>query len=114
MLFQFTSNIVSGINVISLKGDLIDKPQANEMLSEIEKKISSSSNQFILDMCELKYINSSGLGVLISILTKVRKAGGEVLIAGVTKKVNELLIITKLNGVFNVSENVEDAIKKLK
>lgn len=114
MLFQFNSNIVSGINVISLKGELIDKMQANEMLTEIEKYITSSSNQFILDMSELKYLNSSGLGILISILTKVRKAGGEVLIAGVTKKVNELLIITKLNGVFNVCENVEDAIKKLK
>ena len=57
-------------------------------------------------------MNSSGLNVMINVLTKSRKAGGEVAIANVTKKIKELLIITKLNSFFNVSESIDEAFAK--
>jgi anti-sigma B factor antagonist len=64
-------------------------------------------------MGRLKYINSSGLTVLINTLTKARKTGGEVMIANVSTKVSELLLITKLNTVFTVTPTVDEALKKI-
>ena len=51
--------------------------------------------------------------MLIKILTKSRKSGGDVAIVNVSQRITELLVITKLNGVFNVCENVETAVTKL-
>ena len=114
MTFEFNHTKKDGIDAYSLKGELIDKNQSTELLQEIEAAISKNDNKILLNLEELKYINSSGLSVLISVLTKARKSGGEVAICGVNKKINELLVITKLNSVFNVRTSVEEAIAVLK
>lgn len=100
-------------NVISLVGDLIDKHHASQMVSEIEAMIESGNNKIIFDLGQLKHMNSDGLTVLINTLTKARKNGGEVIIANVSKKINELLLITKLNTVFTVAGTVEESLKKI-
>ncbi len=114
MTFEFNRTKKDGIDSYSLKGELIDKNQSTELLQEIEAAISKNDNKILLNLEELKYINSSGLSVLISVLTKARKSGGEVAICGVNKKINELLVITKLNSVFNVRTSMEEAIALLK
>ena len=58
-------------------------------------------------------MNSSGLNVLIQLLTKTRNNGGESVIFNVNKKITELLIITKLNTLFKIAETEEEAIKML-
>lgn len=114
MTFDYKIEKKSGINVFLLKGELIDKALASGMLVEIDNLIENKENKLILNLSELKYINSSGLNILINILTKSRKSGGEVVITNVSKKVNELLLMTKLNTVFIVTDSVEDAVAKLK
>jgi anti-sigma B factor antagonist len=64
-------------------------------------------------MSNVRYLNSSGLNSLISLLTKARKSGGEVMIANVSPKVKDLLIITRLNTVFTVTDSVQEAQEKL-
>jgi len=56
-------------------------------------------------------MNSSGLGMLIGGLTTVKKAEGRLILAGVTEKIESLLIITKLITIFETSDNVDDAVK---
>ena len=113
MIFNYKNEKNGSINVFTLSGELIDKNQASAMMNEIQELIVRNENRFILDLSELKYINSSGLSLLINILTKARKSGGDVSVTNVTKKVNELLVITKLNSVFNVTDSMEKAIEKL-
>ena len=100
-------------NVISLIGDLIDRKHAEQMVIDIDAMIAAQNNKIVFDLGRLKYINSSGLTVLINALTKARKSGGEAMIANVSKKVNELLVITKLNTVFTVTDTIEEALKKI-
>lgn len=114
MQFTYKTEVNLGISLISLHGELIDKNQANDMVGEIDKLLSAGKNKFVLDLGDLKYINSSGLNVLINLLTKARKMDGEVIICNVSKKVRELLVITKLNTVFTVTDTPEKAISKLK
>jgi anti-sigma B factor antagonist len=114
MVFNYTLRKEFNVNIVSLSGELIDKNQSTELTEEIDGLIANGELKYVFDLSELKYINSSGLNVLIHVLTKARKAGGEAVVANVSKKVNELLIITKLNTVFTVTNTVEIALSKLK
>ena len=114
MVFEYKTSTENDVNVVTLTGELIDKNQANALVEEIDGMIEDGEKKFVFDLSDLKYINSSGLNVLIHVLTKARKAGGEAIVANVSKKVNELLIITKLNTVFTVTDSVEIALSKLK
>lgn len=113
MIFDYKSSVKNGINMYQLSGELIDRNQALQLLSEIDNVTSKDENKILLDLAGLKYINSSGLNIFINILTKTRKSGGDVAICCVNKKITELLVITKLNSVFNVCESPADAVKVL-
>lgn len=114
MVFGYKASTVSGFPVFTLMGELIDRGQAKELTEEIDKHISEGRVKFVFDLEKLKYINSSGLGVIITLFTRARKNEGEIVICCVNKKVKELLLITKLNSVFTVTKTVESAISKLK
>ncbi|MCB0494437.1 MAG: STAS domain-containing protein, partial [Cyclobacteriaceae bacterium] len=60
------------------------------------------------------HINSSGLGVLITLLTKARKVGGEVVLANPSAYIKNLLLITKLNTIFKIHPNQEKALEAYK
>lgn len=102
------------VTIVSLHGELIDRNQGKALLGEIDTMVANRQLKYVFDLKDLKYINSSGLSVLINILTKVRTLGGEVIISTVSAKVNELLIITKLHTIFTVTDSIEKAIAKLK
>jgi anti-sigma B factor antagonist len=114
MTFSYRIEKELGINILYLSGELIDRGQAAELSAAIDELILEHQVKLVFDLKELKYINSSGLNVLINVLSRIRKSGGEVVITNVSKRVNELLIITKLNTVFTVTETLEKAISKLK
>jgi anti-sigma B factor antagonist len=113
MVFGHKTSTVSGIPVIQLMGELIDRGQAKELIDEIDRDIAAGQTKFVFQMEKLKYINSSGLGIIIMLLTRARKNGGEIVICCVNEKVKELLVITKLNTVFTVTKSVDSAISKL-
>lgn len=113
MLFHYQISEEQACQVINLGGELIDKNQASEMIKAIDALLESGSTKFIVDLAELKYMNSSGLNILIQLLTKARNKGGEAVICNVSKKVNELLLITKLNTLFKVVDTKADAISQL-
>jgi anti-sigma B factor antagonist len=109
MEFNYTIENKDGIMLVSLQGELIEKFQAQKLTEELEVQISGGSNKIIINLNELKYLNSVGLNVLISILSKCRTSGGEVIVSNLSKKVKDLFLITKLNSVFTVTENLEEA-----
>lgn len=113
MVFFHSIKKQGQIHIIEMKGDLIEAGQAITLMQEVDEIILNNNIRFIIDLGAIKYLNSSGLTILIRILTKARKAGGEAIIASVGKRVKELLVITKLNTVFTVAETVEDGVAKL-
>ena len=113
MNFEYTKEKIDKVIVVHMKGDLIDKNQSAAFVTDFEAMVATGDNKFVLDMAGLVYMNSSGLNVIINVLTKSRKAGGDVAIANVTPKVKQLLVITKLSSIFNLSETIADAVKIL-
>ena len=86
MIFSYKSSKQGTINNFHFYGELIDRGQAASLLDEIEEGIEKNENKILLNLADLKYLNSSGLNVIINILTKARKSGGDVAICNVNKK----------------------------
>jgi anti-sigma B factor antagonist len=109
---EFSYNILPNgeLVVIELSGRLMEKEQALELLKTIDERIKAGNNKIVLSMKSLEYMNSSGLNILVNILTKARSASGEVVVSDVSPKINELFIITKLNTLFTVWKTREEAI----
>jgi anti-sigma B factor antagonist len=98
------------VQVLSLKGTLLADVQTREILQSASELIQDGDVLFVVDLKDLKFINSSGLGMLLTLLTKCRKAGGEVVLANVPEQVNNLLVITKLVSIFKTANSVSEAI----
>lgn len=114
MLFDYTIKEELGICIITMRGDLVDRNQAAGMIASFDELIAEKKLKYVFDLEHLKYMNSTGLNVLINLFTRTRKEGGDVVIANVNKKITELLIITKLTSLFNITNSTEKAIARLK
>jgi anti-sigma B factor antagonist len=112
MNFEYSLHQKDGVNIIAIKGNLIEKNQAEKLLEEVNDQVLDGYTRFVIDMSGFKYMNSTGLNVLVHILTKARKAGGEAVICCMPDKIKELLVITKLNSVFGSADSLGDAINQ--
>lgn len=109
MSFAYHINKENNLLVVSLQGNLIGKEQTIGFFEELENEINEGAENIIIDLAEMQYLNSTGLSIFIRILTMVRNNGGDVVVVNVPEKINKLLVITKLNSVFNIKDNVENA-----
>lgn len=100
--------------VIRLKGDLIGEDNGLSILEAVNNSILEKTLKCIIDISDLRYINSSGIGVLITILTKFRNKGGEVYLLKPSESVQKLLVITKLNAIFQIIQTEEEALSLAK
>lgn len=107
---KFNSEIKKEVLIIRLEGDLIGENDGTTLLAKATDAIQEKVLKCVIDISKLRYINSSGIGVLITILTKFRNKGGEVFLLNPSESVQKLLVITKLNAIFQVAKTVEEAL----
>lgn len=113
MSFSFNISKENGFIHVRLEGNLINKQQVEGLVAELDFYYNEGINKIIIDLSDMQYMNSTGLSILINIFTKTRSKGGEVILINIPDKINKLLIITKLNSIFNIENSVEDAKKIL-
>ena len=111
MALTFTFEQKQNITIFYLEGEIIEKSQANDLIIKIEELLELNKNKIIFNLKALKYINSIGLSVIISLFTKCRNSNGELILAEESNKVKELIVVTKLNSIFTVKKSTEEAIK---
>ena len=111
MTMKSNSRRVDGVTIMDLsgritlgEGSVMLRDQIRELLGKGEKKI-------LLNLGDVTYIDSSGIGELVSAFTTVRNQGGELKLLNLTKKVHDLLQITKLYTVFDVKDDEASAIR---
>jgi anti-sigma B factor antagonist len=80
-----------------------------QILDELKEWIANDHVNFIIDLANLSAINSTGLNVLVSVLTQARNAGGDVVLANLPEHLSKLLVITKLNSIFTICRSIEEA-----
>jgi anti-sigma B factor antagonist len=105
-----SSRKVDGVTIVDLSGR-ITLGEGSVVLRDTVKDISSKGDKkILLNLGDVTYIDSSGIGELVSAFTSVRNAGGELKLLNLTKKVHDLLQITKLYTVFDISDDEASAI----
>lgn len=107
----FEKEVRNNILIIRLSGDLIGEDNGVSILEIANSAIQDKVFTCIIDISGLRYINSSGIGVLITVLTKFRNKGGEVYLMKPSENVQKLLVITKLNAIFHIVQNEEEVLK---
>lgn len=98
---------------LHIQGDLIGDELGPKLVEIVTNAVNDKVKHFVIDLKEVRYISSSGIGVLITMLTKMRNSGGEVYLTSPSEHVQKLLIITKLNNIFKVFDSIEEAIEKI-
>ncbi|NVM02153.1 MAG: STAS domain-containing protein [Candidatus Helarchaeota archaeon] len=98
------------IAILQISGKLMGGPETQELHEHIKGLIADNINKVIIDLSKVKWMNSSGLGVLMASYTTIKNKGGDLKLANVTDKVNSLLMITQLITIFKTYDTVDRAI----
>lgn len=108
---KLTHREENGIVVIEPKGKIMGGPESTELHDLLHDLIEKGRKSVVIDLSRVDWMNSTGLGLLISGLTTLRKAEGDLKLAKVTDKIQSLLTITKLVTIFKSYDSVEEAVK---
>jgi anti-sigma B factor antagonist len=96
--------------VILVKGNLMGGPETLAVHEKVRELLGQKKIHLVIDLSGVAWINSSGLGMLMGCLTSIKNAGGELRITGVTEKVKNLFVITKLITLFDTHETIDEAV----
>jgi anti-sigma B factor antagonist len=102
---------VSGVTVLQLSGRITLGEESSQLRTKIKDVLGQGKTRLVLDLAEVTYIDSAGLGTLVAGFTSAQNQGANMKLANLTKRFDELLHITKLVTVFDVYKTVEDALK---
>lgn len=108
------SVVQDDILYVRLAGDLIGSPDSQQLLQIVNEHLGEAVLLCAIDLSNVRFINSTGIGVLVSILTKFRNQGGELVLINPSEHIRKLLLITKLNAIFTVVANDAEAAEQLK
>lgn len=107
---KLTDREQNGIVILSPKGKIMGGPDASLLQDKLYEFIEQNKKKVIVDLSEVDWMNSTGLGILISSYTTLRNNDGMLKLANVTDKIQSLLTITKLVTVFEAFNSVDEAI----
>jgi len=107
---KFDDQLVSDIVVLDISGKIMGGDETTMFHGKIHEYISQNKKNFIVDLAKVDWMNSVGLGMLISALTTVKNAGGRLVLANITK-IESILTITRLISVFEHFDSRVEAQK---
>jgi anti-sigma B factor antagonist len=103
------SSAGTGVTVVRVEGQLI-VGNRQELKALIQEALEAGNRKFLIDCSETGYIDSSGLGALVTVSKKIRENGGELRIAGLNDDLRSLFELTKLDSLFHIERTVADAL----
>ena len=114
MTMKASNRQVDGITVVDLSGRITLGEGSVVLRDAVRDLLAKGEKKLLLNLGDVTYIDSSGIGELVSAFTTVRNQGGELKLLNLTKKVHDLLQITKLYTVFDVKDDEAAAISSFK
>lgn len=108
MGFTKTNN-PAGVSILRIEGQLI-VGNRQELKTMVQEGLDRGERKFLIDCSQTAYIDSSGLGALVSLSKKVREVSGELRISGLNEDLRSLFALTKLDTLFLISPSTEDAL----
>ena len=113
MTLKIEHRQVEGVTVIDLKGKMTIGAGDVQFRKEVKSLLEQGNEKLVLDLAHLKYMDSSGVGELVSTFTTVTNRGGQLLLCNLSGKILDLLQITQLLQVFDTYESVDEAVAAL-
>lgn len=110
MMLKMNTRLLDGIPVLDCSGRIVIGEES-AALRETVKKLLAENQRLVLNLGEVNYIDSAGLGTLVSLYTSAKSAGAGIKLANLTQRVGDLLQVTKLLTVFDVYDGEEKAIR---
>ena len=114
MNLRVSTRQVDGVNIVDCSGRITLGEGSVVLRDTVKDLLSKGQKKILLNLGEVNYIDSSGIGELVSAYTTARNQGGELKLLNLTKKVHDLLQITKLYTVFDVKDDEAAAVKSFR
>ena len=114
MTMKASNRQINGVTVVDMSGRITLGEGSVILRDTIKDLLGKGQKKILLNLGNVTYIDSSGIGELVSAFTSVRNQGGELKLLNLTKKVHDLLQITKLYTVFDIRDDETAAIGSFK
>ncbi|GJM44342.1 MAG: anti-sigma-B factor antagonist [Gemmatimonadota bacterium] len=101
---------IGGVPVLEVSGEMYGGPENVKLVELLDEQIAAKKKEVVIDMKKVKWIASTGLGILVKGRTNFADAGGTVRLCGLNERVLTLLQITKMNSLFQVHDTREEAL----
>ncbi len=98
------------VTILALTGNIVGASESSILIDKLHELLEKGENKVVIDLTQVSWMNSSGLGTLISGLNTMRQAGGNLKLCGMSQKIKNLLTITKLVTVFESFATEEEAV----
>jgi len=108
---QIEERVVGNVTILDLKGKVTLGEGDEALRDRINQLLQKGSKKILLNLGGVPYIDSAGLGEVVRTYTTVSRQGGQLKLVNLTKRITDLLMITKLLTVFETFENEQDALK---
>lgn len=108
---KISTREVDDVTVIDVSGRITLGEETGALRKAVRDAIAQGKKKIVLNLASVSYIDSSGVGELVSSYTAVRHAGGELKLLNLTKKVHDLLQVTKLYTIFDIKDDEFMAVK---
>ncbi|MFZ0306761.1 MAG: STAS domain-containing protein [Candidatus Sulfotelmatobacter sp.] len=102
---------VSHVTIVDIDGRITLGDETGQLRDTVRRLIAEGKKKIVLNLAKVDYIDSSGMGELVSSFTTVRNSGGELKLLSLTKKVRDVVQVTKLYTIFDIKDDEFTAIK---
>ncbi len=111
MALNIVEKEIGGVSVLQLRGRVTLGEESNQLRTKLKDSLAEGKTRLVLDLAEVTYIDSAGLGTLVAGFTSAQNQGANLKLANLTTRFREQLNITKLVTVFDVYDSVNEAVK---
>ena len=102
--------IRDNVAVLTVTGALMSGPEVGPFQDHVKRLVKDGIKNVVVDFSKVKWFGSSMLGVLTASLTTLRNEGGDLRLTGITKKIESIMMVTRLSGIFRTIDTVDRAV----
>ena len=113
MALKITTREVDGVAVLALDGRIVLGEETSSLREKVKSLLSEGKKKIVLDLKNVTLIDSSGLGALVAAYSSAKSGGASLRLSSLGTRPNEVLQITKLYTVFDISNTAEDAVRAM-
>ena len=96
--------------VFDVSGRVMGGPDADKFHEQVKNALATEKKNILVNLAKVNWINSTGLGILIAAYTSINDAGGTFKLANISDRIESILMVTKLSGIFEAYETEEEAM----